>query len=450
MRLLFCQSRLKLIAVVLTGLFLAFSFYSFFYLLRELFRILTITDQYDIWILSERQVYTYNLISAFIALVFAQSFVLAFLFDRPQRPFKKHNFKRNSIVNDQRLLNCYFLFWLFKMIIVFGSIISFFGPATFYVLIAEFDLWILFILVILVLFLQTWNTIRLAYTKHSAKWMLLSFLCITLLALGMATINIIDYKAINQKVLSKNVFINYKMVLPQSDNYTLDRSVLDIYIAASKSGDNKEEPIIIINNKEVNLGEIEEVFLDLYKDNTWMIPHNIYRLYVHNEVKELFLKKVKYALSKAGIRRITYGITPVAMEYDPRYYSTNYSFNTIIPRFAEIDTIQGLGTADNKSRIIIHGKNTAYKVNGILVESTEIENVFTSALIANTNAIFMYKLDSNTSFGEYFIAYKAAQKAVENLREVYSQQAFSRKFDELKIEQALEVARKYPFKFVEV
>jgi hypothetical protein len=240
------------------------------------------------------------------------------------------------------------------------------------------------------------------------------------------------------------------MVLPQSDSYTYDRSVLDIYIAASKSFDNKEEPIIIINNKEVNLGEIEQVFLDQYEDNEWMIPHNIYRLYVHNEVKEVFLTKVKYALSKAGVRRIAYGITPVNLEYDPRYYNTNYSFNTIIPRFAVIDTIVVKGTSDINSRIIIHGKNAAYKVNGILVESTEIESVFTSELIANTHAVFIYKLDSNTSFGEYFIAYKAAQKAVENLRDVYSFQAFSRKFDELKMEQSLEVARKYPFKFVEM
>ena len=66
-------SQLKIIIGLLLGLFFAFTFYSFLYLVRETFRILSLTETYDLWILTDKEVRFYNLIFAFISVIIGQA-----------------------------------------------------------------------------------------------------------------------------------------------------------------------------------------------------------------------------------------------------------------------------------------------------------------------------------------------------------------------------------------
>lgn len=106
----FKVSRIRLIVGIATGFLFSFAFYAFLYLLRELLRLLTITQNYDLWVLTDREVHISNFVFALIAVVLAQAFTIAFLLDRPKRVFEKSNLMRTSIINDQRGLNWYFLF----------------------------------------------------------------------------------------------------------------------------------------------------------------------------------------------------------------------------------------------------------------------------------------------------------------------------------------------------
>ena len=64
---LFKIPKSKLIMGLFAGLFFAFCFYSFLYLTRESFRLVSLTEDYDFWILTDKEVGFYNLIFAFIS-----------------------------------------------------------------------------------------------------------------------------------------------------------------------------------------------------------------------------------------------------------------------------------------------------------------------------------------------------------------------------------------------
>ena len=61
----------RLIMGLFAGLFFAFCYYAFMYLTRETFRFASLTVDYDLWILTDNEVRFYNLIFAFISVIFA-------------------------------------------------------------------------------------------------------------------------------------------------------------------------------------------------------------------------------------------------------------------------------------------------------------------------------------------------------------------------------------------
>ena len=166
-------SRFRLIVGVFLGLLYSFSFYSFLYILRETFRILSVTEKYDLWVLTDKEVNFYNLVFAFLSIIIEQSVCFVFWFDKPKKIFGIRNHRKIAIVNDQRFLNWYFLSWFSKLAIVFGLLFGFTFSGGFYV----FSLYpaynYLFILIIIVLNLQTWNTISLIFKRKGQKWMLI-------------------------------------------------------------------------------------------------------------------------------------------------------------------------------------------------------------------------------------------------------------------------------------
>ena len=148
-------SRFKIIIGILVGLFISITFYSFLYLMREGFRILSVTEAYDLWILTDKEVYFYNLFFAFIAVIIGQSVTFIFWLDRPNSIDRKQNHRKISIINDQRALNWYFLSWFSILAIVFVLMFGLTIDGGFYVFSIYPDYNYIFILIVIVLFLQT-------------------------------------------------------------------------------------------------------------------------------------------------------------------------------------------------------------------------------------------------------------------------------------------------------
>ncbi|MDD2286389.1 MAG: hypothetical protein PHQ11_13450 [Paludibacter sp.] len=189
---LFKIPKSRLIMGLIAGLFYAFSFYAFMYLIRESFRFVSLTEGYDLWILSDNEVNFYNLIYAFISVIFAQSICFSFWFDKPQKLFSKRRFQQIAIVNNQRYLNTFFLFWFSVLAVIYGLIFGSTYQGGFYTFSFYPKYNYIFVLIVFVLFLQTWNSIRRIDKQHSLKWMFISMIIISTIAFGISKLNLID------------------------------------------------------------------------------------------------------------------------------------------------------------------------------------------------------------------------------------------------------------------
>lgn len=318
-------TKCRLIIGVILGLLYSFSFYSFLYIIRETFRVLSVTEKYNLWVLTENEINFYNLFFAFLAVIIGQSVCFVFWFDQPKKIFGIRNHRKTAIVNDQRFLNWYFLSWFSKMAVVFGIffVFVFHGKRNVFSLYPDYSY--VSILIIITLFLQTWNTLRLTYIRKSFKWLLTSIVSVSVLSFGLSKINLINYKGINNSILSKNIHYQYKLDLPFSYLYEKAEERLslveDIYVVCSKNDSLNLKPFIVADNKIFPLDSLR------YKINDWQserdsaeIPFMVYRLYVHREIKMDFINELKAELSGLGISRISYAVIPQDASFDSPYY----------------------------------------------------------------------------------------------------------------------------------
>ena len=117
-------SKPQFIIGVTLGILFSFGFYSITSVIKEILRVLSTTENYDIWLLSESEQNFYNLFYAFLSAIFGQSICFSFWLSKKRKTFGKQNYLRSSVIVDQSVLNSYFLLWFSKMAFFFAA---FFG-----------------------------------------------------------------------------------------------------------------------------------------------------------------------------------------------------------------------------------------------------------------------------------------------------------------------------------
>lgn len=448
--------RIKLITGILIGLFYSFAFYSFLYLIREVFRILSVTDDYDLWILTDNEVNFYNLFFAFISVIISQSVCFAFWFDRPKVYFEKRHYRKTTIVNDQRVLKWYFLSWFSKLAIAFGIMFGLAFHGGFYVFSFYPDYNYVFILIIIVLYLQTWNTIGLTLKRKSIKWMLLTGAIISIIAFCLSRINLIDYKAINKNILAKNIHHNYSLELPESNSCErlFHRSLIEnIYVVKSKN-QNETEPFIIVENKKISLFELKDKIKDWQSmRGEYDKYHMIYQLHIDKTIKMGFVNQLKNELAKSGVTRIAYAVVPINPEYDIRYYK-DFSFQTWLPNwYSEWFNPKEIYDDINKSQNIIEIKQstsgTAF-INDETVENDKIKQIIKKLITSDLDYIIKFHVNDSVEFSDYFKAISYSREVINELRNDYSKKTYSKQFDLLDYEEEIEIKRKFPLRIFEL
>ncbi len=448
--------RFRLITGILIGLFYSFAFYSFLYLIRDVFRILSVTEDYDLWILTDKEVYFYNLFFAFISVIISQSVCFAFWFDRPRKFFEKRHYRKTTIVNDQRVLNWYFLSWFSKLAIVFGIMFGLAFHGGFYVFSFYPDYNYIFILIIIVLFLQTWNTIGLTFKRKSLKWMLLTGVIISIIAFGLSRINLIDYKAINHNYLAKNIHNNYRLELPETNSYErlFRRSLIEnIYVVKSKN-QNENEPFIVVENKKIDLNELKDKIMDWQSMRSeYEIPHMVYQLHIDKTIKMGFVNQLKNELAKSGVTRIAYAVVPINPVYDIRYYK-DFSFQTWLPNwYSDWFNPKEIYDDINRTRNIIEIKQgTSEKcfINDKTVENDKIKQILKHLITNDLDYIIKFHVNDSVEFSDYFRVISYSREVINELRNEYSKETYSEQFDWLDFEKEKEVKRKYPLRIFEL
>ncbi len=436
------------------GLFYSFSFYSFLYIVREVFRILSITFDYDLWILTDKEVDFYNLFFAFISVIFAQSVCFSFWFDRPRSIFEKRHYKAITIVNDQRVLNWYFLNWFSKLAVAFGIMFGLVYRRGFYTFSLYADYHYIFILIVIVLFLQTWNTLGLIFKRKGLKLMLLVGVILSTIAFGLSKINLIDYKSINEICLARNIDYNYNLRLPESDYY--DKKyffslVENIYLVKPKNPNETKPLIVVDNNKKIDLKEFKEtvgVWQSIrYKTD---VPRMTYKFHIDKTIKMKFVNQLKKVLAESGGRKIAYAVIPKNPEYDVRYYK-HFFIGYSITDFANAKTInEEINNFRNVINVSQLSSGECYINNNIVEDSRKIKHIVRELMLNEPDYIIKFLVNDNVDFSQYFKVVSSLKGVIYDLREEYSRETYLKPFIQLNRLEKEEVQQKYPFRMLEL
>jgi hypothetical protein len=445
-------SKKQLIFGLLIGFFVAFTYYSFFYVMREAFRYMSITDDFDLWVLSDKAVNFYNLISGFVAVILGQSAFFLFIFNRPRKLFERKHYKKTVIVNDQQFLNISFLHWFFRIALILAFFFGAIFKGTFYVIDFYPECNYFFIFVVIVLFLQTWVTIRRLYKRKSLKWFFAAVSILALSAFGLSKINLINYKAINEICFKKDIIHYYQIKLPESawTDWHLGYPYVDekrVYIVTEN-----QKPIFIIDNKKVEIDSLMKIILD-WKDNEFHSETYISlgcKIYASQEQKMSVINKLKTELSKHEINRIAYAVVPPQIEYDQRYYRYFEIVRRVFPNNEENVTAynKALLSCSNVMEVESHDEILFFDKKSLSAE--EFKSQIKKSIAEDSNYVIKQIIRNNNSFAEYTKTHSLITKAIMELRDEYALIEYGETFDNINYKARDEVADKYPLRIIEM
>ena len=447
-------STFKLVSGVVMALLMSFVFYFFSCAMLEAFRLMTVTPEFDIWVPSEKERSFYQLFFAFVSTLLAQSFCLAYWFDGPRRFFERGHRSAVQIVNGQRNLNWYFLYWFAKVLLCWFCIFSF--PGAFYAFSLYPDFKHLFILLLIVLFLHPWVAMRQAFKRKTVKWMALSAALVTILAFGMSRINVVDFKSLDNAFLSRNVPHRYSLELPETETLEkVEHATLskNAYLVQSKDK-TESKCLIVVDGKTVDLKAFSESMED------WRLCHNEAdfpllncRLNIDKKVKMKDVDEVRQALADMRFYRIQYAVVPRRRELDVRYYTFLSLHSLRIPvRFLDDSLYQKwiVDVSEIPNQIVVMPKGIGtFEINGVTTEGKECKARFKDLIRQDLNYIIRFKVDDEMLYGDYITVMASAMEALNDLKEEYAMERYLKHWAQLYPEEEEEVYYRFPFRFFE-
>lgn len=448
-------STFKLVSGAVVALLMSFVFYFFACAMLEAFRLVTVTPEYDIWVLGEKERAFYQLFFAFVSVILAQSFCLVYWFDGPRRIFERRHHSAVRIVNEQRNLNWYFLCWFAKVLLCWFCIFSF--PGAFYAFSLYPDFKHLFILLIIVLFLHPWVAMRLAFKRKTMKWMALSAVLVTILAFGMSRINVFDYEKLENTFLSRNVYHSYGLELPETDVVEkVEHASLcqNVYLVLSK-GEADTTALLVVDGETVDLKGLSE------KMEAWRSCHNkadipllTCRLNIDKKVKMKDVEEVLQVLADIRLYRISFAVVPRHHELDVRYYYF-LSFPTMrMPVRIHGDSIyqsrvEVVGEIPNQIVVTPLGSET-YDINGAMVEGSGCKLVLKGLIQQDLDYTIRLKVDGEMLYGDYMTVVASAREALDELKDEYAMKKYLRRMNQMcSYEEEMEIHNHFPFRFFE-
>jgi len=307
------------------GIFIAlltsFFWYAFFYVMRELMRIyfyLTIyyyhSTYYELLILTDEEVFFYNFVFALIASIFGLSASFQFWFHRAKR-FNENSmeyFRKSSIYTDATGLNAIFLHWFARAAFFFAVYAGIEHTWCYFQL---YPGWIFFwVLLIVVLFMEMWKTIRKVAFRESRRWILFSAVGIIVWSFLLSNIQIVDYHGVNNVYLNSSVTRKYQMQYPKSDYYRVieNRSlIVDIHLCFPSGVTMDSLPKVFVNQKESGFeffhDKIEEALQNYYEMDKRLVTAV---LHIDRQMPMKYVKMLQKYLSCNDLRRIGYRIFP--------------------------------------------------------------------------------------------------------------------------------------------
>lgn len=457
----------RLLMGVFVGLLFASCFYAFLYICREALRILFfMTEDYDVLVLSDATMYFYNFILAYIATVLGQSLCFICWFEIPLRKLGKYASQMRTVINDQRSMNFYFLSWFSRLAYVFVLLIGGTMGGGIYVIRTFSDYKYILILVILVLFLHTWLTIRRLFNGKSFRWMLVSAIFLSVFSFGLSRINLIDYKRINEIILSKNINYTHLLQLPEAVCFermnSENRRRATLWIAENKDKFTDADPVIFIkhfgryeayNGEQIPFDSLKEYFYRWDQDTWEETKYEPCVLYIHRDIKMNYVNRIKKCLAELQAYRIQYAVLPSVREYDDRYY-TYLAFPLVTSRyFAEAEGWQELQKVSSIPKYVHDLYTTAtgeILFNGTKVQFDDFKDFIQHKIQVMPDYCIKYYIHNNSTYAEYIFIVSTIMQAIHELRNDYSFEVYQRTYGNLEWDETKVIRERLPYRVVEI
>ena len=250
---------------VLVWLLMAFALYSLFFVVRESIRYMTILDAYnDMLVLSVQEHHFYNFFYAAFACLISWGVVTDLYLKSLPYSTRKLGHKRTMIRNDQTFITWYSFYWFSKLAVVISLLsanIPLFTESPFYP-----DYLYLFVIFLLVIFLQQWMSIRWAFKNRGVKPMGLVALVILGVSFLFSRIDLIDPQTMNHHFLKNTISYNYSVHVPTASETITYRHFYSTPIYLGFQHNSKVGEAKIVENssgyiRELNDQEAQEYIL---------------------------------------------------------------------------------------------------------------------------------------------------------------------------------------------
>ncbi len=435
---------------LLIGVFYAVTFYGFLFLSREALRLFAITRDYDIPILNSEEQQFYNIWLALLAGILAQSQVICYWKDYPNKVFAPRDYRRKVILNDSNVLTWYFMHWMAKIVVVISSFFYMPFSSDHYALGFYPQFKYLFILLLLVLFLQPWLSIRRIYKDRALKYMGLAFLFISLNALAISRIKWIDVDGINNMFLDKNIVYKHNIELPeieQFENYYL-KSFDEVLYVFSDTLEDKLNTRIVLNESYVRKKDLLEEIHNLQdKKRESDRSKTSFKLFIDKEICMGELHQIHKLLKQAEIRKVHYAVLPVDKAFDNRYYRIT-TWRAYLPLFYPDENLEWFTIGLNKITSIIEVSlyENGLSINNKSVGYADFKDELKKWIRPGERYLVRLCIADNSSFNSYAQAKAAMRLTFEELRLNYLNDNYSRgmSFDAYENELVKEAINSFP------
>lgn len=403
--------------------------YSFCNVLLDTIRI-TCYYEHEFYILNHTERYYFNLIFAYFGLITGFHSFLKWV-AKPLKEFSINKaFLRRQPWRDQFYLSEILFFILFAFIFFYGRL-NFVITGWFLDVSSTGYLWMFPFIVLVFYFLSIFIIFSKRRMRFRLLFIILSFITLSLFAVGLANLNMLDYKKWDHHFLEINPHLNCHFSIPESkvydDEYYYRRGGLKpIYFYHNQKGSLE----VIFDHSKIPFSHLGDSLQEYFRDSEEMIRKVPVYLDANLSFEEYQkFRKLLYDLKINWIQIIIQN----PRNYDPfnnprekvvQYRLSEYLFEppmdktTFKKEFSSFSNIIQVSLSDSNS----------YMINDVIISSDSLKNTLKTWIQKDKNYLIHYKFKKEISFGIYF---KFIIKAKEALYEINNDQLIDLKNSEL-------------------
>lgn len=432
-------SKSEILIGISLGVFTAFIFYAFCNVFIDVFRFLVIDEENDSWFLSEDQRFFFNLFYAYFSSIFGQSISLNYLLHKSKIVFKRKKFRLMDVRANLNFTIWNTMHWFGQAALGYGIFYFYF----FYKLELYPEFNYFFILLLLSLFLISWNPFLQIFKRQAYKVIISSAVLISAMAFGLSHVNITNRFGIEKELEKYSIHYQYKYEKIESEYFRFIRSDLNenLYVVFSKDT-NVSKPVLVSNNKEIKLDSIQSFVLKSRgtRDEADRKFLNI-NLCIDKDVPMSFVNKIKMEIALVSQYKMSYAVIPLNSEYSNKIYShcvvniknppLNLAKFIASPEPKTPYKILDRTNPESDLVMIQHISDTLFNVEDKVIGLSELRSFYKKMMELNERRIFVFIINEKLNYEHYLRATIANLLGNMDAKNDYVMQKYGRAYNEL-------------------